>query len=472
MTAHRQSRTGRGLFTRKGALQRCALAGIALSLLLQGGCATSGDAEDGIVMMGEDGVAKRVTPEEINRMSDPNQPYLLQVGDVLNLTFGMRKQRAGDAPWKYRIEPGDSMEVRFLPGQIPPGNYKLETGDVVGISFLDNWQLNVTRAVRPDGMITAPEVGDVIAKGRSALELRDKLKIIYASSGILGGEARISVNVDFVNLDRYEDMSRDVVVRPDGCIRLPGINKDLRIGGLTVDAATTLVRLAASEILRNPPQVSLLLLTMADTPLLNEMSVAAQVRPDGRVSVPRIGEIQAAGYSVRTLTAALKAAVTGLMNNPIEPGVDLLKSTGGRIYVGGQVNRPGVYPLEGAPTALQAVITANGFNDASRLNNVIVMRRNPEGKPFIFKTNLRAALNRGATENDIPLRPFDIVYVPKKTISKLNTYVDQYIDRLVPFDNTLGINAQYYLNKQKIDTGGGGVVFGTGAKAAAGILGP
>ena len=443
----------------------------ALLPMLLFGCATTGDAKDGIVMVTEDGQNKTVSAAEVEAISNFDQAYYLQVGDVVNLDFKVKSASNGEPDWTYRIEVGDSIEVKFLPSDIASGEYKLESGDVIGIAFLDNWQLNVNRTVRPDGMITALEVGDLQAKGRTSIQLRDKLKEVYSQSELLGGEARISVNVDFVNLDRYEDLSRTIVVRPDGAIRLPGINTDLRIGGLTVEEATDLIRAEVVHVLRNPPQVSMLVFAAVDTSILSDMTVAAQVRPDGKISVPRVGEVHAAGYSIEELTEVLQQATVGIINNPLDTSVDLLKSTGGRFYVGGEVGTPGVYPIEGAPTILQALFLANGFNDSSRLNNVILMRRNPKGKPFVFKTNLRVAMTRGNTENDILLRPFDIVFVPKKTISKVNLFVEQYIDKVVPFDNSLGINAQYYLNDQNINTGGP-AAFGVGTKGVAGLLRP
>lgn len=446
-----------------------ALAGL---VALAPGCATTGKAGDGIVVLGESGKDKAVTPEEVDTMSGIDRPYFLQVGDVVNVDFRIKSLRKGEAAWDYRIEVGDSMEARLMPGSPEPGQYKLEVGDVIGISFLDNWQMNVTRTVRVDGMISAPEIGDVVARGLTSIELRDALAKAYVASQIIEGQPRITVNVDFVNLDRYEEMSRDVVVRPDGAIRLPGIQKDLHIAGLSVAEASDIVAAEAAKVLQNKPNVSLVLFPAVDTSILKDMSGAVQVRPDGRISISRIGEVQAAGFSVAELQDVLIHLSDGIISNPVEPSVDVLKSTGGRIYVGGEVRNPGVYPLEGAPSALQAVITANGFVDSSRLNDVIVLRRNPNGKPFVFKTNLRVALTRGHTDNDILLRPFDTVFVPKKTISRLNQWVDEYINKLVPFDNSMGINAQYYMNEQKIDSKSRSLNFNTGATGVLDVLNP
>ena len=429
-------------------------AALAPALLLSG-CYTvgTGAARNGITLIEANGRNRPITPEEIDVLSGIECPYYIQTGDVLDLSFKVRTMRAGQVPWDYRIEVGDSMEARLLPGTIEPGSYKLETGDVVGISFLENWQMNVTRTVRTDGMITAPDVGDVLARGRTTNEVRSELKKIFIESGLIEGDPRITVNVDFVNLDRYEEMSRDVVVRPDGAIRLPGIDRDLRVAGLTIAEAAQVVGQEASQVLRNKPKVSLIIFPAVDTNILADMSDAVQVAPDGRVSIAHIGEMQATGFSLDEMTYALEKACQGLVFNPVDPSVSLLKATGGRVYVGGQVATPGVYQLEAAPSALQAVMIANGFRETSRLNNVIVIRRNPNGKPYLFKTNLRVAL-KGNTDNDIRLRPFDLVFVPRKTISKMDLFVEQYIDRLVPFDNTLGINAQYYMNEQEVRSKG------------------
>lgn len=451
---------------------RAILATSVLLMLALWGCATAGPAKGGIVQLDEQGKTKPVTQEEIAQLAGGDNPYLIQVGDILAVNFRLKAARAGEPAWDYRIEPGDSLAVRFLPRSLEPGEYIIETGDVISVTFLDNWQLNVTRTVRPDGMITCPEVGDVLAKGSTALQLRAKLQEAYKKSGLLQGEPRITVNVDFVNTDRYADMNMDVIVRPDGAIRVPGFDHDVPVAGLTAQEASERLAEAAQAYLKNKPKATVIITPAAGPNVLADLTGNYQVKPDGKISLSRLGEVQAAGFSAEELSAALRTAAEGLVHNPIEASVEILKGTGGRIYVGGEVRTPGVYPLEGAPTALQAVLMANGFNNESRLNNVIVIRRNPQGKPIVFKTNLRVALTDGQTQNDIPLRPFDIVYVPKKNIAKADLFVEQYIDRLVPFDNSLGVTAQYYLNTQKTDSRTRNLNFNTGVTGVLDVLNP
>ncbi|MBI4557564.1 MAG: polysaccharide biosynthesis/export family protein [Candidatus Hydrogenedentes bacterium] len=411
------------------------------------GCATT----SGIRVLDAKGRPKTITPEEVSTCGATEQPYLLQVGDQIALSFAQHTLRQGEVPWDYRIEVGDSMEVRLSEDSADREKYRIDVGDVVGISFLNNWPLNVTRTVRPDGKITVTEVGDMQAAGLTAEQLRRRLTDAYAASGLIQGEPKLTVNVDFVNGDRLDAMSRNVVVRPDGGIRLPMLKEDVHVAGLTLGEASEVVRKAASQVLRNPPVVGLVVFPATAT-VLSGMGGTFAVRPDGRISIPRLGDVQAAGFSLEEFSKNLREKCAQVAHNPVDVAANLLAATGSRVYVGGEVNASGVYPLDANPTVLQAILLAQGPKNTARMNQVLVIRRNSEGKPFVFQTNLHAALFKGLTENDFPLRAFDIVYVPKKPIAKANLFVEQYIEEIVPFDNNLGVNAAYYINEQKVDS--------------------
>ena len=171
---------------------------------------------DGIILLDPEGKERTITADEVGKLGGENPPYLLQIGDAVSVAFRIASLRENEPAWDYRIEVGDSMEVRVSPEVRSAQEYLVDVGDVIAITFLDNWELSVTRTVRIDGRITAPEVGDVEAAGKTASQLRDELKRLYAKSGILQGEPKITVNVDFVNLDRFENLSRDLSVRANG----------------------------------------------------------------------------------------------------------------------------------------------------------------------------------------------------------------------------------------------------------------
>lgn len=417
-----------------------------LAVCMLAGCA----ATDHTIVLDPKGEGQDITQAEIDEMSGQDMAYLLQTGDKLSLQFRLKEFQEGDVPWDYRIEVGDNMEVRLTAPMGETEDYKIDVGDLIGISFLNNWPLNSNRTVRPDGFITMPEIGDVKAAGLTPLALRKKLTDLYAKTGIIEGEPRITVNVDFSNADRLENISRDIVVRPDGKVRLPSINTDVMIAGLTVQEAGDAIKAEAAKVLQNKPDVNLIVFPAINQSLLS-MNGVVTVRPDGRITVPEIGEIQAAGYSAEEIGKTINEAMAKLTFNEMAVSADVVQATGARIFVGGEVANNGVYPLEGAPSAFQAILMAGGPTNASRLNSVLIIRRNPQGKPYVFKTNIANVL-KGSTENDIMLRGFDIVYVPKKLISRANLFVEQYIEEIVPFENSLGVTGSYYMNTQKINS--------------------
>jgi len=430
-------------------LRRMTCVAVCIAAAMIAGCAST---QRGIVVM-EDGRPEPVTAEDVTEMSGGEEPleYLLQVGDQLAVGFEIKDYRAGDVPWDYKIEVGDRMEVRLTAELGDRPLYRIDVGDLIGISFLNNWQLNSNKSVRPDGYITMPELGDVKAAGLTPMQLQQTLNELFGQTGIIAGDPHITVNVDFSNVDRLENSSRDVTVRPDGAIRIPQVKADVRVAGLTVADAGAAIRKEAAKVFRNTPEVSLVVFPFINS-VLEGMSGTFTVRPDGQVSIPRLGEVQAAGFGVTAMRESIDTMASEVAFNDIRSAVDVITVTGSRIYVGGEVGISGVYPLAATPTALQAIMMARGLNNESRLNTVIVVRRNPDGNPYVFKLDLKAALIYGKTENDIPLRAFDIVYVPKKPVAKANLFVEQYIEEIVPFDNNLGVQGTYYMNKQQVDT--------------------
>jgi polysaccharide export outer membrane protein len=410
------------------------------------GCATNG-----ITLVDPQGKKRDVAPAEVEELSGGPMPYLLQVGDEVDLAFRVRTLRQGEPPWDYRVEVGDSMEVRITPKTVDREHYRIDVGDVIGISFLNNWPLNAIRTVRTDGKISLAELGDVQAGGRTPPQLQADITKRYMETGIIQGDPKITVNVDFVNLDRLESMSRNVTVRPDGRVRLPAFKEDVAVVGLTVSEASLAIGAAAAQVLQNVPTATIVLFPGLNA-TLTTMDGRVRVGPDGTIAVPRIGPVQAAGYSLDEVTNEVKATVEQYTFNPVEILTRLAVATGSRIYVGGEVATPGVYPLAATPTALQAVIMARGPINTSKMSSVTIIRRNPDGKPYVFNTNLRRALTKGSTENDITLRPFDTVYVPKKAVSRANLFVTQYIDDIVPFNNSLGVSGTYYMNEQRTNS--------------------
>ena len=109
-----------------------------------------------------------------------------------------------------------------------------------------------------------------------------------------------------------------------------------------------------------------------------------------------------------------------------------------KVYVGGEVTRPGLIPLNGTLSVLEAIVEAGGFTEKANQNSVMLLRNNGQNKPTVTKLKFNEAL--GGDNPDAALQPFDVVYVPKSKIAKVNQFVDQYIRKLIPVAVTAGFS--------------------------------
>jgi polysaccharide export outer membrane protein len=108
-----------------------------------------------------------------------------------------------------------------------------------------------------------------------------------------------------------------------------------------------------------------------------------------------------------------------------------------KVYVGGEVRKPTFLTLKGHMTILQSVFAANGFKNTANTETVLLVRKGPENKPVSMVIDLGAVISGEELQNDIYLRPSDIVFVPKTWVAKANVFVDQYVRGLFFFDSVM-----------------------------------
>ena len=164
------------------------------------------------------------------------------------------------------------------------------------------------------------------------------------------------------------------------------------------------------------------------SPELNEQM---PVRPDGRISLQLAHEIMAAGLTPAELSKTLKDKYSEELK---KPEVTVIVRTFGsqRIYVDGEVGKPGLLPLTGPTTILQGIAQAGGFLVSGNVAEVVVIRRGPESKPFAMRLDMEKVRSGADMTQDIYLRPSDIIYVPKTSISNVDLWIDQYLNRVIP----------------------------------------
>lgn len=180
-------------------------------------------------------------------------------------------------------------------------------------------------------------------------------------------------------------------------------------------------------------------------PELNETNLT--IRPDGKVNLQLVGEIEVSGMTASGMATALRERYTGILRNP-EVSVIVRKFTGLKAYVAGEVNKPGLIAYDGPITVLQALIQAEWLKGTAEPKNVVIIRDAGGGKPLVHLIDVRKLVEDPAGSREVVLQPYDIVYVPKSTIANVQEFIDKYIDKvaLTPISRLAGFSFAYQLN--------------------------
>ena len=124
-----------------------------------------------------------------------------------------------------------------------------------------------------------------------------------------------------------------------------------------------------------------------------DLTQSLQVRPDGRITMPLVGDLAAAGQTPMQLQRRLAESLREYVSNPVVT-VMVVEVAERVVYVMGEVNTPGAVPLKGSMTVLQALAVAGGFKDFANKGGIKVLRKlggdRVETIPFSYKDSLRS----------------------------------------------------------------------------------
>ena len=134
------------------------------------------------------------------------------------------------------------------------------------------------------------------------------------------------------------------------------------------------------------------------------------VRPDGKISMPLLHDIDAAGLTPLQLRDKIAKALAEYMPNP-EVSVTVLEVRSYRVSVLGEVQRPGVLQLKAPTTVLEALAMAGGFRDFASPSKIIIFRKDEKGETRRLRFNYNRAVGAAGEEN-VTLRSGDVVVVP------------------------------------------------------------
>jgi polysaccharide export outer membrane protein len=279
----------------------------------------------------------------------------------------------------------------FNLAQSQQSEYLLQRGDDLDIKAYDLPELSTTVRIRPDGKISALLLNDVQAAGLTVNKLNEVLTQGYSNHF---RNPRLSV---VVRSFAAQNVFVGGEVAQPAAVALPGsmtaLQALVRAGGLKENATPENI-LILRDIDKGTPNVQSL--NLRD--VLENQKSDAVLQPSDVVYVPK---------------------------NTVS------------VYVGGEVGKPGLVPLMGDMTILSAVFQAGGFLPSAKTKAVVLVRNGGTKEPVKTKIRLNDVF---LSDSNTRLKPYDVIFVPKTKIAKLDIWVDQHIRQMNPFSLSFGFS--------------------------------
>lgn len=278
------------------------------------------------------------------------------------------------SPDEYLIGAGDLIEIFYTFETKPTATpYRLAVGDVINVEFQYHPEMNRELNILPDGTVILPQIGSLSAAGQTPMDFKETLTRVFEKT--------------------FQD--------PEITVMLVQYNQPV----VQFKEAIRSDRRGQSRLIR--------------------------VRPDGYITCPLVEDINAAGKTL----SQLRDLTTAKYHEKIESinlSLMLEEANSNLVYVLGEVRSPEYYRMDSPTTVSQILARAGIVFETAKLNSIVVISRNKESKPVGRIVNLEDVLGQGNIANDVLLKQYDVVFVPKTSIAKANIFIDQYVNQLVP----------------------------------------
>lgn len=245
-----------------------------------------------------------------------------------------------------------------------------------------------------------------------------------------------------ISVWQWPDMLKDVIVRPDGKMSYPLVG-DVDVEGVSLTKLRDILTDKLKDYIKEP-QVSVMVKQfgaaslygagytgkIVDLPFvkIDDLSTTEIVRPDGKISLPFLGDVEVRGLTLEEAAEKINQGVSSFVKDT-HTTVSVEEFGGRKVIILGEVVQPGVYKVSGEITLLETIALAQGYTDDAILRSVLVIR-GKLNKPEAKVINLLPVIKNGDLTNNIPIHGGDIVYVPKSHISNLNHVLTQLIGPL------------------------------------------
>ena len=166
-----------------------------------------------------------------------------------------------------------------------------------------------------------------------------------------------------------------------------------------------------------------------------EFNETITVRPDGRISLAKVGELRVKGMTPADLDSIITDTYRRFIREP-DVTVIVREFGGYKFYVLGEVNRGGGFPVERDMTVLQAIAAAGGPKISAKMGSVMILRRGMRQEVEAVKLNLSKSLKTKSglriSPHNILVQPRDIIYVPKTAIASASDFMRQVYTGILP----------------------------------------
>ncbi|MEI7669056.1 MAG: polysaccharide biosynthesis/export family protein [Pseudomonadota bacterium] len=168
------------------------------------------------------------------------------------------------------------------------------------------------------------------------------------------------------------------------------------------------------------------------------------VRPDGKISVMFAQDVQAEGKTPEELADILRKKLARHLKQP-----DILVSVSSfasrKVYVGGEVQKPGTVQLINNYSLMQVLGEAGFITPFASKDEIIILRRNDEGKEKVYHVNLANIVSGEDTNQDVKVKPGDVILVPPSNPVAFDRWMDQNVKQALPFS----LGASYIYSNQR-----------------------
>ncbi|QEE40531.1 sugar transporter [Methylobacterium sp. WL2] len=307
---------------------------------------------------------------------------------------------------------------------------------------------SIADAVPPSVVAAAEEeVGRTMRLGLAnyRLNVGDNLEVSFLiDSSVVQPTYRLNPSDEFdVDFRTHPEYNRTVIVRPDGRISLPGKN-GIKVAGLSPESAATLIKSTYDDVLIDPVVTIMLRKFRTVTDDFRDLTQRADmgrvkvlaIEPDGKINLPMVPPVQAAGRTVAEVASNLTAAYHRQLAT-VSTSVRLASLVPANTMVFGEVRAPGPVTLQGARTLAQVLGSAGGILPTAAGDAVRIIRFDGGAAGSVRIVDI----GEPGLADSIIVPPNATVYVPPSLLAKTARAVDLVVRQILLFNGTgFGVN--------------------------------